>query len=550
MTLELEKLKSADWISDTGRRRLLAIEEKVSSRTLDIIVIGQFKRGKSSFINALVEKEILPAGVLPLTSAVTIVEHGQENAEILLNDGRKIEASLEEISDYITEEKNPENIKDVKRVVARSHLSSLPPNTRVIDTPGIDSTNEHNSSTTFEYLPKADIALLILSAEQPLGASELMFLKQSRSYFSKLMIVVNKVDLVTQAELAKIEAHVQQVLEKAFTHSNFQIWPVSAKTHEGMKALRTFLEQMTLNDGEALSITSAKIKIARVIEDETRLLRMRLDFLQQDEASRADKRQKLEILLEDVEREVERIQFALQAEFEQLRKVLNEHSSDAEEKSLHEGQSILLGRINAIQSINTQDFKSKIRESTSDVGRSSTELYTAALFRIGRDLYSKFHATNEARFDELASRIRQQTTKLFSVEYQIDRETYAFEPRSGFYLNPDLLIPISKGLLIGLASYAPKFLSEKMLISHARRVFEIALRSSVESIRWDLVQALDLNFRRYRVNLIENLKRIRTDLADVVLEDSKHSFGANDAEITRLIEFIHSAQSFTDQFQI
>lgn len=544
---ELEQLKRVEWLSDFSRQRLLEIEKKVASGVLDVVVIGQFKRGKSSLINALVGKDILPTGVLPLTSIVTVLEHGEDKVDITYNDGRSRTTTFPELANYNTEERNPENKRGVKSIVAFSNLPDLPENIRVIDTPGIDSTNEHNSTTTREYLPNADVALLVLSAEQPLSAPELAFLKQSEAYFSKILVIVNKLDLVSATELPKIESYIRRTLEKAFPQSNFQLIALSAKTREGVKSLRSVIEKNVSRDQQSLSIASAKIKMARLIENEKRVMQMRLSFLREDEVSRLEKAQRLTTVLTDVESELGRVRVALQAEYEQLQKEINEHSLVIEEKSIREGQASLAVEMGAIQSTSTHDFKSKVRNSIAEVGQSLTELYTAEFYRFNRQLYSKLQGAYDTRYKDLLSRVSEHTKALFGIDYQTDREPPSFEPRAGFYLNPDLLIPFSKGLLVDLASFTPKFLAKRMLISHAQQVFEIALRASIESVRWEFVRTLDLDFRRYKADLIENLRRVSLDLAGVVSSKSIEKPAADETETSKLARFIHSAEAVQNQ---
>ena len=68
---------------------LREIGEKLSGNRFHLVVLGQFKRGKSTFINSLLGDKVLPTAVVPLTSIVTLLKYGdKENIEILFNDGR------------------------------------------------------------------------------------------------------------------------------------------------------------------------------------------------------------------------------------------------------------------------------------------------------------------------------------------------------------------------------------------------------------------------------------------------------------------------------
>jgi hypothetical protein len=91
--------------------RVFAREE-----TLNVAVLGRFKAGKSSFLNHLLGRPLLPVGVLPVTSVVTEIQWGpEERAGILFADGRREQVPVEGIGDFIAEDRNPENHKQVLR---------------------------------------------------------------------------------------------------------------------------------------------------------------------------------------------------------------------------------------------------------------------------------------------------------------------------------------------------------------------------------------------------------------------------------------------------
>lgn len=86
-------------------------------QTLNVAIFGRFKAGKSSFLNHLLGRRLLPVGVVPVTTVVTEIEYGpREGAEVLFLDGRTEPVSVERVGDFICESENPENAKQVRRV--------------------------------------------------------------------------------------------------------------------------------------------------------------------------------------------------------------------------------------------------------------------------------------------------------------------------------------------------------------------------------------------------------------------------------------------------
>ena len=120
-------------------------------KTLNIAILGRFKAGKSSFLNHLLGRPLLPVGVIPVTSAVTEIQYGpRERAEIRFQDGRTEPVPLERIGEFISESRNPENCKQVARV--RVELPSMERyrGIRFVDTPGLESVFAHNTDASLE----------------------------------------------------------------------------------------------------------------------------------------------------------------------------------------------------------------------------------------------------------------------------------------------------------------------------------------------------------------------------------------------------------------
>src|SRR5580704_4988279 len=110
-------------ISDSATRndglhdKLISLDRKLASNQLHLAVLGQMKRGKSSFINALLGAEILPTGVLPVTAVITEIKYGSVTCvTILRTTGQREEVGLGTLPSYITEAGNPGNKRQVASV--------------------------------------------------------------------------------------------------------------------------------------------------------------------------------------------------------------------------------------------------------------------------------------------------------------------------------------------------------------------------------------------------------------------------------------------------
>ncbi len=147
---------------------------------IDVAVLGQFKAGKSSFINSLIGHEVLPVGVIPVTTVITRLYYDQEPGAVVTRfDGTTVRAPLDEIADYISEGKNPANEKDVEVVDIGLPALGRYPGLRLVDTPGLGSAFRHNTGTSRRWLPEAGAAIAAVSAERPLSESDIDLVRES-----------------------------------------------------------------------------------------------------------------------------------------------------------------------------------------------------------------------------------------------------------------------------------------------------------------------------------------------------------------------------------
>jgi GTP-binding protein EngB required for normal cell division len=205
------------------------MKEKVRSNAFNLVVVGQFKRGKTSLINALLGAEILPVAVVPLTSIVTIMTYGEAlRIKVYFNDGKIAEIKSESLVEYVTEKGNPKNIKDVREVVLTYPSPYLKDGVRLIDTPGVGSIYQHNTDVAYQYLPKSDAALFLLSVDQPMSKAELDFLKDVKEYSNKIFFVLNKSDYLRENDLKESIEFSKNGLKEAIG-SEVKLFPVSAR---------------------------------------------------------------------------------------------------------------------------------------------------------------------------------------------------------------------------------------------------------------------------------------------------------------------------------
>jgi small GTP-binding protein len=201
---------------------------KLAEHRFVVAVLGEFKRGKSTLINALLGERLLPMGAVPLTSVITIITFGPDpKAEVFFADGRREVIGSGELDRYVTERHNPGNRLGVRHVRIECPTSKLADGVQLVDTPGVGSIHEHNTATTRAFLSEVDAAVFVTSADQPVTAGERRFLEEVRSEAARMFFVLNKVDAVDPADLAEVSAFTRHVLSEAMAR-DVAVYPVSA----------------------------------------------------------------------------------------------------------------------------------------------------------------------------------------------------------------------------------------------------------------------------------------------------------------------------------
>jgi GTP-binding protein EngB required for normal cell division len=165
---------------------------------IDVAIIGQFKAGKSSFLNSIIGKPVLPVGVIPVTTVITRLAYARsEEATVTFLDNRRLRISLDEVELFISEARNPANEKNVELVdIGLPHLQHYE-GLRLVDTPGLGSVFRYNTEVSREWLPEVGMAIVAISADRPLSEGDLTLIGELTEYTPKVVLLLTKVDLLT-----------------------------------------------------------------------------------------------------------------------------------------------------------------------------------------------------------------------------------------------------------------------------------------------------------------------------------------------------------------
>lgn len=182
-------------------RRLAQVAERISDPRIRVLVVGEFKQGKSSLVNGLVNAEVCPVDDDVATSVPTAVGYADDATATALHapdhdDGAPVRhvIDVEEIASHVSEAGNPGNTRRLWAVEVGIPRELLRDGLVLVDTPGVGGLGSAHSATTIGALPSADAVVLVSDASQEYTEPELTFLELARELTPTVVCVLTKID--------------------------------------------------------------------------------------------------------------------------------------------------------------------------------------------------------------------------------------------------------------------------------------------------------------------------------------------------------------------
>ena len=494
---------------------------KIETNAFNLVVVGQLKRGKTSLINALLGADILPVAVVPLTSIATVMTYGDAlRIKVYFNDGNVAEIRPESLTEYVTEKGNPKNVKDVTEVVVTYPSHYLKDGVRLIDTPGVGSIYQHNTDVAYQYLPKSDAVLFLLSVDQPMSKAELDFLEDVREYSNKIFFLLNKADYLNETDLKESVDFSMNVLREA-TGSEVRIFPLSAKLAldgelnkaadmiqksllpKFSKRLNTFLME---EKGKVLIISVGNnllrmISQARLeLELELKSLATPLDELQQK--IKAFEARKQEVLLEKQDFDI-----LLDGETKRLStNILDDDLTKFRRELLAREQVHIEELFSQAKSLPTRELKKTIEESIISHVKQAFNIWRA----LEDDRLEKAFEAVCRRFvvkiNDIVDALMKFSSDLFEIPYEAFGTEALWSAKSRFYYKfkeqPGGIEIVASSLTLALPKFiGDKIIHKKMLDYLVRAIdlqlgrsgndFEERIQKSKLDFRWEMLQRIE-----------------------------------------------------------
>ena len=487
-----------------------------------VACLGQFKRGKSTLLNALLGTPVLPMGVRPVTSAAIVVRHGAREAiRIRVGGGDWQDIPRTSLAEYVTEKQNPGNRKRLDAVEVLLPAPILARGMCLVDTPGIESTHLENTRTTLAFLPQVDAALVVLGGDPPIAARELELVSKLSRHVEHFLFVLNKADRLDAAGLQEARAFTQSVLTDAGVPNANRLFEVSAQERltggaggRDWATLVTALEELSAREGTRLAAGAAWRGLLRLEGEllgvlEERRLALTLPV---EEAER--RMMALLSAVDGLEQSLRLLDVAFRVEVEQLRSALEaqrkEFLASAAPAGVLELQSRiagLRGRPHAVRAQGLDLAESIAREVTEgwlrEEGARAEELHRAASERLTR-IASEFlgRAARDLEAPALADMdldlgFRVPTQRRFTSLMQLTGE-----PPWSWVLDQLFTISWRRG----------------SIQRHARHYFLRVLEANSSRVQFDLAERAEESARLLKEELRRKLGVVRARSRDAVEE--------------------------------
>jgi GTPase Era involved in 16S rRNA processing len=506
--------------------QLRSLRERLEEERLQLSVLGQFKRGKSTFINALLGADLLPTSVIPLTAVATFISWRPQplvvirfqsqapNQQIPVGTPGEVRNTLFR---FVAEEANPENRLGVERVDLLYPADILREGSVIIDTPGIGSTLQHNTEAALRVLPECDAAIFVLSADPPITDAEIQYLRRLKSKVSRVLFVVNKIDYLRSEETRSAEKFLTSVLVKYdLMKPEERLFCVSARNglNAKQKGNAAALEASGIAALEKHLVGTLAREKNRLLEDAIR--RKTCDICMQASAELDLRERTLKMPIDELIAKSEIFREALGAIEEQRPVTADLLASD--HRRLREALDVEIDRLK-------RDIVSKITEildvslvSTGPSEETLTSLLSGALqkeFGRAQEAYVK-RVTAEAGavlerrqecIEELVDKVHRAAADIFDIALSRDVENRTFVVTQDPYWvtenhNVSLIPDLSRATDLLLPNPLRQARKRKRIV---KSIDELVVRNA-ENLRWSIIRGLDDLFRKSAAQFEERLE--------------------------------------------
>ncbi len=261
------------------RPKVSMIVERLESKSFEIALFGRVSSGKSSLLNHIVQTDILPVGVNPITAVPTrLVYGGTPRLTVWFADRGAERTDLERLPEFVSERHNPGNYRHVTRIVAELPSARLRDGIVLVDTPGLGSLATSGAAETLAYLPRCDLGVVLIDAGSTLTEDDLATIRTLYEAGIPASVLLSKSDLLAPEDRAGSLAYISEQIRSQLG-LEISVHPVSIQaSHSSL--LETWFREAILplyDHHQQLAQESVFRKIGSLRESVATALRLRLD---------------------------------------------------------------------------------------------------------------------------------------------------------------------------------------------------------------------------------------------------------------------------------
>src|SRR6266700_1083707 len=261
---EIERIVTAHGLVEF-RRTLSMLLDRMESAAFEVGVFGRVSSGKSSLLNYILQTDVLPIGVTPVTAIPTRISLGPvAEAGIEFAEAQPQIIPLSDLAEFATEQKNPGNKKHVTRIFVKLPSDRLRERVTFVDTPGLGSLAVAGAEETIAYLPRCDLGIVLIDASAGLTQDDLVVVQALYQAGASAMVLISKADLFSAVDRERMIEYIEENLHNQL-HVEAPVHPVSVSGADAALCDRWFDSERFARSSPNITSLPSRRKDARSV---------------------------------------------------------------------------------------------------------------------------------------------------------------------------------------------------------------------------------------------------------------------------------------------
>jgi small GTP-binding protein len=508
-------LLSQTGINEADLLKLTDLKTRLGNRELTIAVIGQFKRGKTSFINTLLKKDILPVGIIPVTSVVTKIQYGTGYANISFQDGHQETPSLSSLGNYISEQENPVNEKGVSCVKLYLPCDFLKEGMILVDTPGVGSIHQHNTDEAYSILQDSDAIIFMLSVDSPINEIEREFLLSAKEYASKFYFAVNKIDTINQTDLQAYLKYCEGILSEIMAMT-IDLYPISAREKTGIELLFSTIRSDIRDSAEDILAASVQIKLRDRLTAASSHLALYLAALNMPLTNLETKKKELDERLINLDQMISESHYLLAQKVDDLLNAIKTTLQYRSKGVVTDLSAIMKTSFEKVQNEKSRDVEAALIE----VVDTQLEAHLNALSEDGlkalKQGYEEIAGLLNDKIDGLKSYLEDSIQEIFGITCHYEKNSHQLSEREDFYVKVNVqpgafLVDLNK-----LVFLMPRRIANQKLLERLTDQMKNDVEKNINNMIYNYQYKIRESVRSLKSILAEESRILKKDIEDLL----------------------------------